>query len=658
MAALVSGSLVAADFWSAHVEPVLKEHCVECHSPTRSKGRLDLSTFQNALRGGERGAGFVPGRPDKSPLYQVLKPGADPHMPPKRQLSDEHIAVIRMGIEKLAANPAAAPAAGPAATNLAMATPSPARKSAWVPPAGMPMPAVIDGFLERGWKARKVRPAARADDATWLRRIHLDLVGRIPTEDEIAAFQRLPARHRRETVVDGLLAHPDHARHLREVFDVLWMGRPTAKTETQRRDHGWSEFLEAAFRENRRWDALVRDLIVARPARPAERGLVQFLHERQNNPQAMAEAVAPLVFGVQIGCAQCHDHMVAREIKQAHYWGMVAAFNRSKNVDSEAGPGLAESAIGGFVSFANLKKESQQARLVFFNGRRVDEPWPADGVKEVDGPEKYRVVPPKGKERPPAPSEPTFSRRQALADAVTRDNPLLARAAVNRVWGLLMGRGLVHPVDLMDSQHPASHPELLDGLARDFERSGYDVRRLIRNVVCSRAYQLDSRPASGKPPADEAFARALEKPLSAEQLARAWVQATGPWILPDKASASTSVKAPTVDASSLQRALVHDFPDLCTPEYNATLQQAMFLSNSPVLEPMLRPHPGNLADRLAALPDDRARVREAFRAILGRSPDSEELQAGVDHLREHPGQGGRSQFLWALLTGAEFQVNH
>jgi len=75
---------------------------------------------------------------------------------------------------------------------------------------------------------------------------------------------------------------------------------------------------------------------------------------------------------------------------------------------------------------------------VFFNDRRVDEPWPADGGKEVDGPEKYRVVPPKGKERPPAPSEPTFSRRQALADAVTRDNPLLARAAVNRVWGLLM----------------------------------------------------------------------------------------------------------------------------------------------------------------------------------------------------------------------------
>jgi hypothetical protein len=653
---LVSAPLSAADFWADHVEPILKEHCVECHSPTRSKSRLDLSTFQNALRGGDRGAGFVPGRPEESSLYLLLKPGADPHMPPKKQLSDEQLALIRTGIEKLEAKPAAAASSESASNSLtSLATgASVVRKPVWVPPAGMAPSAVIDGFLERGWKARKVRPAARADDATWLRRIHLDLVGRIPTEEEVARFQRLPARKRRETTVDGLLAHPEHPRHLREMFDVLWMGRPTGNAEAQRRDHHWYEFLETSFRENRPWDAMVRDLIVARPAKPEQRGLVQFLYERQNNPQAMAEAVAPLVFGLQIGCAQCHDHMVAREIKQAHYWGMVAAFNRSKNVDSDAGFGLAESAIGGFVSFANLKKESQQARLVFFNGRTVDEPWPAEGVKEVDAPEKYRVPPPKNKERPPAPAEPQFSRRQALAEAVTRDNPLLARAAVNRVWAMFLGRGLVHPVDLMDSQHAPSHPELLDWLAHDFERSGYDLRRLIRNLVLSQAYQLDSRPAPGKAPTDEAFARAIEKPLSAEQLARSLILAAGPW----KANAKSPAASVTVDPTSLQRALVRDFPNLFAPEYNATLQQALFLSNSPVLESLLQPRPGNLAERLADLADDPTRVKTAFQAVLGRNPDRDELRASVAYLQEHPGQGGRSQFLWALLSGAEFQVNH
>ena len=653
---LVSASLSAADFWADHVEPILKEHCAECHSPTRSKSRLDLSTFQNALRGGDRGAGFVPGRPEESSLYLLLKPGADPHMPPKKQLSDEQLALIRTGIEKLEAKPAAAASSESTAnssTTSAMGALA-VRKPVWVPPAGMAPSAVIDGFLERGWKARKVRSAARADDATWLRRIHLDLVGRIPTEEEAARFQRLPARKRRETTVDGLLAHPEHPRHLREMFDVLWMGRPTGNAEAQRRDHRWYEFLETSFRENRPWDAMVRDLILARPAKPEQRGLVQFLYERQNNPQAMAEAVAPLVFGLQIGCAQCHDHMVAREIKQAHYWGMVAAFNRSKNVDSDAGFGLAESAIGGFVSFANLKKESQQARLVFFNGRTVDEPWPAEGAKEVDAPDKYRVPPPKNKERPPAPAEPQFSRRQALAEAVTRGNPLLARAAVNRVWAMFLGRGLVHPVDLMDSQHAPSHPELLDWLAQDFEHSGYDVRRLIRNLVLSRAYQLDSRPAPGKAPADEAFARAIEKPLSAEQLARSLILAAGPW----KADAKSPAAAATLDPTSLQRALVRDFPNLFAPEYNATLQQALFLSNSPVLESLLQPRPGNLAERLAGLADDPTRVKTAFQAVLGRSPDRDELRASVAYLQEHPGQGGRSQFLWALLSGAEFQVNH
>ena len=653
---LVSAPLSAADFWADHVEPILKEHCVECHSPTRSKSRLDLSTFQNALRGGDRGAGFVPGRPEESSLYLLLKPGADPHMPPKKQLSDEQLALIRTGIEKLEAKPAAAASSESAAhSSTSLATGAVAvRKPVWVPPAGMAPSAVIDGFLERGWKARKVRPAARADDATWLRRIHLDLVGRIPTEEDVARFQRLPARKRRETTVDGLLAHPEHPRHLREMFDVLWMGRPTGNAEAQRRDHHWYEFLETSFRENRPWDAMVRDLIVARPAKPDQRGLVQFLYERQNNPQAMAEAVAPLVFGLQIGCAQCHDHMVAREIKQAHYWGMVAAFNRSKNVDSDAGFGLAESAIGGFVSFANLKKESQQARLVFFNGRTVDEPWPAEGVKEVDAPEKYRVPPPKNKERSLAPAEPQFSRRQALAEAVTRDNPLLARAAVNRVWAMFLGRGLVHPVDLMDSQHAPSHPELLDWLAHDFERSGYDLRRLIRNLVLSQAYQLDSRPAPGKAPADEAFARAIEKPLSAEQLARSLILAAGP----RKADAKSPAASVTVDPTSLQRALVRDFPNLFAPEYNATLQQALFLSNSPVLESMLQPRSGNLAERLAGLADDSTRVKTAFEAVLGRNPDRDELRASVAYLQEHPGQGGWSQFLWALLSGAEFQVNH
>ncbi len=636
----------AADFWGEHVEPVLRDHCVECHSQTKAKSGLDLSTFQLALRGGDRGAGFVPGRPDESNLYLFLKPDADPHMPPKRTLSDEQIALVRTGIEKAGLSKPAT-----AATTPETAAADKPREPVWVPPAGLEAPAVIDRFLELGWRERKVRPAKLADDATFVRRVYLDLIGRIPTESEATEFLARKDRDRRTALVDTLLAHPEHPRHLRDVFDYVLMGRATRRFEEQRESHGWFDFLEASFRENRPWDAVVRDLVIARPRQPSERGLIQFLHERQNNPQAMAEALAPVVFGVQIKCAQCHDHMVAREIKQAHYWGMVAAFNRTRNVDAESGPGLAESAVGGFVSFANLKKESQPARLVFFNGRSVDEPWPSEGEKEIDAPEKYRVPPPAEKQRAKAPAEPTFSRREALAEAVTRDNPLLARAAVNRIWAMLFGRGLVHPVDLMDSKHPPSHPDLLDWLARDFERSGHDLRRLIRNLVLTRAYQLDSRPAGRKAPPDEAFARALEKPLSAEQLHRSLLLATG-------SRTDADGKVAGLTEGELRKAFVRQFPDLFVPDYNATLQQAMFLANSPLLEALLAPRDGNLTAQLAELPDDRRRVEAAFRSVFGRRPDRQELKISTDYLAAHPGDGGRKQLLWALLTGTEFQVNH
>ena len=176
----------------------------------------------------------------------------------------------------------------------------------------------------------------------------------------------------------------------------------------------------------------------------------------------MAEAVAPVVFGTQIKCAQCHDHPLAHEIKQSHYWGMVAAFNRSKNVETAQGIGLAESAVGGFISFANLQKESQAATLSFLNGVQVDETRPEPDQKEEDLAELYAIAPAKEGNSPGC-HIPLFSRRAELARAVTQDNPMLAEATVNRLYGaLLMGRGLVHPVDEMNSKHPASHPQLLD----------------------------------------------------------------------------------------------------------------------------------------------------------------------------------------------------
>jgi hypothetical protein len=219
------------------------------------------------------------------------------------------------------------------------------------------------------------------------------------------------------------------------------------------------------------------------------------------------------------------------------------------------------------------------------------------------------------------------------------------------VWAILLGRGLVHPVDLMDSKHPPSHPELLDWLALDFARSGHDVRRLVRNVALSRAYQLDSRPRDGKTVAPDTFAHSLAKPLSAEQLFRSLLVVTD-------YSPDADGKIADRSEADLRHAFVRQFPDLFAPDYNATLQQAMFLSNSPLLDTLLTARGDNLTARLLAQPNAEARVRLATETVFGRPPERDELAAATHYLAERAPDAGTKQLLWALLTSAEFQLNH
>ena len=639
--------------WRESVEPLLEKNCFKCHGGVRQRGGLDLRSLSLQLRGGDNGPAIHPGDPQRSRLLQLVQPGADPHMPPdtKKQLSPSEIASLTHWIERLPSVESLVPAQS-APTNLPHAyveALDARRPPAWTPPSGMPVATVIDRFWELGWRERKASPSPLSTDNTFIRRLYLDVAGRIPTEAERTSFLNDPQPQKRERAIDQLLRSPEHAARLREVFDVVLMGRADEGRENQRRDRRWHAYLENAFASNRPWDQIVAELIRARSGEPGTEGAVQFVHERNGNHQALAEAVAPIAYGVQMGCAQCHNHPIASELEQRHYWGLVAAFNRSKNVDTDIGPGVAESAIGGFVNFANLKKESQPALLAFPYGPAVEERRPAENEKEQDSPDLYRIPPAAEKQRPKAPALPKFSRREALASSVTRGNPALAKAAVNRFWALYMGRGLVHPVDMIDSRHPPSHPDLLQWLARDFESHGFDIRRLERALLLSRAYQLDSIPAGRTPAAPEAFARALEKPLSAEQIFRSLlVVASG--------------QPPSADAQTLlnpvRRALVERFPEVFPVDYNAALPQAMFLSNSPLVEQIFSERAGFAVAQIAAAPRAEDRVRRVFERALGRAPTAEELRTGLDFLNGRPAESGVKQLLWALVAGPEYLLNH
>jgi uncharacterized protein DUF1549/uncharacterized protein DUF1553/cytochrome c len=644
---------LSARVFAAEVKPILARSCLRCHGEDMQRSGLDLREEASIRKGGKRGPAIVPGKPEESRLVLFVKPDSMPHMPPgKEQLAPEELIALKRWIAAAAGagaspdsaaggSPASEPAGGKKSGDAAAVHPP-----AWLAPPGLPPELVIDLALEAGWRARGVAPALPVDDEGFLRRISLDLIGRIPTRAEREAFRRSTRSDKRQALCESLLASPEHPRRLREVFDAVLLGRGDEKARAERKKNGWYRYLDRAFAANRPWDAMARDLLLARGAEEDDRGAAWFLYERKEDHQAMAEAMAPALLGLRIECAQCHNHPLASEIEQRHYWGLVAFLNRTRNVSTRKGPAVGESAIGGFIKFKTLKGESRDALLTFLDGKTLDEERPAEGVKEVDAPERYRVPPPAKDQPAEAAAVPRDSRREKLADLLGSGSPYLARAAVNRMWALLLGRGLVQPVDRMDSAHPPSHPELLDWLAEDFRSHGHDLRRLVRGIVRSRAYQLDSRPAApaGERPPPESFALGPEKPLTAETMHRSLVVALEAGPIPEE--------TPQV---------FHElFPDDFPPEPAATLKQALFYTNDAAIEDLLRPRPGGLVERLAGLADPRTRIAEAFEAFLGRPPAGDELERFLEHFRaraDRPEAAIRG-LVWALLASAEFELNH
>ena len=226
---LASGPAAAADpaaLWSARVQPLLDRHCVKCHGPIDAHGGLELDTPAAVLAGGDSGAVVVAGQPDSSPLALNLVAGAESHMPPDKQLTDDEQAIVRNWIDALGDSPA-----DPVASPIGQTAET--RTFATVTEA-------IDVLMAEAWARQGVEPAPPADDATWCRRVWLDLAGRIPTAAEQREFLQAPVDTRRATLVDRLLDSDEHAVRMRELWDVFLMGRGTRESrEERRRNSGW-----------------------------------------------------------------------------------------------------------------------------------------------------------------------------------------------------------------------------------------------------------------------------------------------------------------------------------------------------------------------------------------------------------------------------------
>ncbi|MCA9061080.1 MAG: DUF1549 domain-containing protein [Planctomycetaceae bacterium] len=503
---------------------------------------------------------------------------------------------------------------------------------------------LIDQQISATWQVEGIAPAPLCSDEVFVRRVYLDLVGRIPTMLERQTFLEDGRTDKRSCLIETLLASEDYVQHFADTFDTLLMGRGSSRRYEERQRHQWRTWLERVFRDNRPWNDVVADILLARPKGPDDRGAVWFLYERKDDYQKIAEAVAPAVFGIHIECAQCHDHMIATEIEQQHYWGLVAFFNRGSNTDTPNGPRVKESAIGGFSDFANLEGSSSPNLLTFFAAGVVEEPRPAADAKQEDNDGLYRPASVEGE-----PRVPHFSRREKFVKEVLTDHPLVARAFVNRIWAMLMGRGIVQPFDKIDSAHPASHPALLDLLADDFRRSGYNIRRLVQAVVLSRPYQL----ASVKPEGVENpkyFAWSLEKPLTAEQQARSIQQA---------------VRGEFRNDDPLFGQVRDRLSEVMPEEIVTTVSSALFLTNNPAINDFIShsSEPTHLASRVLAAKSRTEQIDLLFLTLFSRHADDAEVVAVSEMLDSGVAGSDRQRQLvnnviWAMLTSAEFRFNH
>jgi hypothetical protein len=502
----------------------------------------------------------------------------------------------------------------------------------------------IDHYIDAGLKEDKIKAAPAADDATLLRRLTLDLNGRIPTSWELDEYLTSKSPDKKIKLVERLMASPAFVRHQALEFTTLLQAEARGKKGVQ--GGGLRDYLQMAFTENRSWDRIFREIMLPNQSNPKEKGAGEFLKSRVKDLNRVTIDVSSLFFGVNISCAQCHDHPHVMDWKQDHFYGMKSFFARTY----EKG-GFVGERDQGVVKFIPNKGKEKLAKVMFLSGKVVEAP----GQVEVPKEKKKREPPAKA---PPAP--PKFSLRAKLVELALapEQREFFSRAIVNRTWHRFLGRGLVMPLDQMHSANPASHPELLQWLARDTATHGYDLRRLIRGLVLSQAYARSSRWEGEDVPLDKFFAVAQVRALTPMQMAASLrLASSDPEKIP-RSGAELEKYIENVERGAGRLAGLFVQP---TDNFQVGVDEAMlFANNESLLKEVLAESSGSLVGRLKQIAEPEKRAELAVRTVFTRAARAEEIQTLGDYLRRRSDRpaAASQQMVWALMASAEFRFNH
>ena len=501
----------------------------------------------------------------------------------------------------------------------------------------------IDQHVFANLKQLGIPPSPVCDDATFLRRVSLDIAGRLPTTAEVEAFLASKDTAKRDQLVDALLTSPDYA----DFFANKW----TALLKNKRDDtkditanfafHSW---VRDSLLANKPYDRLVRELLAA-TGTIADNPPVAW-YKRVKQPTEQLEDVAQLFLGVRMQCAHCHHHPFERW-SQHDYYSMAAFFSQ----------------IG-------RKPTATAGEDVIFHKR---------GMAQTENKKTKQPVKPAGLGAPTLDIPPDDDPRLRLADWMgDKANPFFAKALVNRYWKHFFKRGLIEPEDDIRDTNPPSNPELLDALAKHFVDSGYDLKAVVRVIAQSSAYQLSAMPNQHNAVDTQNFSRFYPRRMPAEVLLDAVDQFTG--ARTDFADLPPGTRAVALPDNSYNRSSpflkVFGRPESasvceCERASAPSLSQSLHLMNAADVKAKLTTS-GGRADRLAkeAKPEPQ-KLRELYLAAFAREPMSHEQVVAEEYLvrpREDaagkpvpPEQAKRLAYedlLWALINTKEFLYNH
>jgi hypothetical protein len=529
---------------------------------------------------------------------------------------------------------------------------------------GIPQVKFINEQISAGWTDAGLKPSDPASDGEWCRRVYLDVIGRIPSLDELQKFVANPSSGKRLELVDRLLGDEyvdDYARNWTDVWMSVLIGRDVENEMVNR--PGMRQYLRRSFSKNIPYDRFMEELVTAVGSNANRKnvedfnGAANFLSGKMEEGGIQATAKTAQIFlGLQVQCTQCHNHPFNKG-KQNQFWEFNAFFRQARALrkfDGTRDIQAVEMADEDFKGEAGNDDEAEiyyelrnglmkVAFPVFVDGTEISRSGYLPG-KQQDGTE-YGV-----------------NRRKELV-ALMKDSPLMPKAIVNRMWGHFLGYGFTKPIDDLGEHNPPSHPELLDGLGERFREQSFDLKALARWIVLSQPYALSSKTSKGNQRDDPSlgekpkFSHFYLRQMRAEDLYESLLTATEA----DQASGGEeAARKKDQWMSQFIIAFGTDEGDDATT-FNGSIPQVLMMFNGDLIKQATSTGKGGFLDRVATSGmKNPAKIETLYQAALARKPTAKELKTANDILVECKGDavGALQTIWWAVLNSNEFIINH